>query len=551
MAISFADVVLAGEILLLTGAGLVVFSILRHRVKQLSLWKIPGPPSRSLWSGNIRQIFHANAWSYQEELFQQYGSVLRTTGLLGDIRLLVSDPVACTTILLKEQDIFEETPWFTETNRHAFGPSLLSATGAAHRKQRKMLNPVFSIKHMRHLIPLFQNLTAELRDILYARTEDGTTDLNMADWFSRLALELIAQGGLGHTFNTMNADGKGGEFSRAVKEFSPSLSKVAPWRPLFPLISTIIPPKILRFGAMCLPWPDLHNLIRISDEIHANASAIFEKKKALLNEGDAAFMDQIGEGKDIITILLKANLNASEQDRLPDEQILSQMSMLLFAATDTTSGAISRIMQTLADRQDIQEKLREELTEAQDKAGGRLGYDELTYGLPYLDAVCREILRIHPPVPLVQRMCQADTTIPVSTPIQTVDGPIKSIYVPKKTTVMVNVRAINRDPSIWGPDAAELKPERWLSPLPETVTQARIPGVYSNTLTFFGGGHACIGFKFAQLEMKVVLAELIPHFRFYPDKKQEVFWRFGGIITPGVRGSTVVGPQMPLIVERV
>ncbi|KAI0038897.1 cytochrome P450, partial [Auriscalpium vulgare] len=213
---------------------------------------------------------------------------------------------------------------------------------------------------------------------------------------------------------------------------------------------------------------------------------------------------------------------------------------------------LSRILQTLAERQDIQDKLREELTEAQANASGKLGYDELTYGLPYLDAVCREVLRVHPPVSFVQRMCSADTYMPLSTAIYTEKyGHVSSLLVPKNTTILVNVRAINRDPAIWGPDAAELKPERWLSPLPESVTQARIPGVYSNTLTFFGGGHACIGFKFAQLEMKVALAELIPHFRFHLDKKQEVFWRFGGVTTPAVRGSAVVGPQMPLIIERV
>ncbi|KAI0037673.1 hypothetical protein FA95DRAFT_1414646 [Auriscalpium vulgare] len=83
-----------------------------------------------------------------------------------------------------------------------------------------MLNPVFSIKHMRHLIPLFQNLTAELRDILLEKAESDALEVNMADWFGRLALELIAQGGLGHTFDTLKDEGKGGEFSRAVKEFS-------------------------------------------------------------------------------------------------------------------------------------------------------------------------------------------------------------------------------------------------------------------------------------------------------------------------------------------
>jgi cytochrome P450 len=46
---------------------------------------------------------------------------------------------------------------------------------------------------------------------------------------------------------------------------------------------------------------------------------------------------------------------------------------------------------------------------------------------------------------------------------------------------MVGVLGANRNPEIWGDDAYEWKPERWLSPLPDSVTQAHMPGIYSNT----------------------------------------------------------------------
>ena len=59
---------------------------------------------------------------------------------------------------------------------------------------------------------------------------------------------------------------------------------------------------------------------------------------------------------------------------------------------DTTSSALSRILWILAQRQDVQEKLRLEIREAR-KDHADLTYDELT-NLPYLDAVCRETLRL-------------------------------------------------------------------------------------------------------------------------------------------------------------
>lgn len=61
---------------------------------------------------------------------------------------------------------------------------------------------------------------------------------------------------------------------------------------------------------------------------------------------------------------------------------------------DTTSSALSRILLLLADHQDVQDKLRAELIEAKKNNGDQeLGYDKLV-SLPYLDAVCRETLRV-------------------------------------------------------------------------------------------------------------------------------------------------------------
>ena len=71
--------------------------------------------------------------------------------------------------------------------------------------------------------------------------------------------------------------------------------------------------------------------------------------------------------------------------------------------------------------------------------------------------------------------------MPLSRPVRGVDGKmIHEIFVPKDTVVVAGLLASNRNKAIWGADAEEWKPERWLQPLPRTVTEARIPGVYSN-----------------------------------------------------------------------
>ena len=71
--------------------------------------------------------------------------------------------------------------------------------------------------------------------------------------------------------------------------------------------------------------------------------------------------------------------------------------------------------------------------------------------------------------------------MPLSKPIRGLDGTlINEIPVPEGTIVLIGMLASNRNAELWGPDAEEWKPERWLAPLPSTVADAKIPGVYSN-----------------------------------------------------------------------
>ncbi|KAI0056668.1 cytochrome P450 [Artomyces pyxidatus] len=526
--------------------GFVAYQVYQ-RLKQRSLWTIPGPRSGSFLTGNYKQMFHPSATEYHDELRKKFGSVFRISGLLGDSQLVISDPMALTSILLKEQDLFPPSQWFRETNRLGLGPGLFAQVGAHHRKQRKILNPVFSNKHMRSMTPLFHQITHQLRSVLLEKVAAGPREVDLLDWFGRLALELVAQGGLGYSFDSLNPHKEDTEsdFGTAIKQFVPHLSAFWVFRTIFPVVSRW-PSRVLRFGVKCLPLPTLTRLVKVVDIMHENTKHVFDEKKEALLNGDQEFRERM----DIISILMRENVKVSQEDKMPDDEIIGQMASLIFAATDTTSTALSRIIHLLSMHPEVQNKLRKELTDAYAAAGNNeLGYDELVE-LPYLDAICRETLRVYPPLNFIVRVCSKDVSIPLSQPIQTTAGPISSLFIPRDTSIWIGIRFLNCDPNIWGPDASEWKPERWLSPHPQSVSDARIPGIYSNMMTFIGGGRACIGFKFSQLEMKVVLAQLIRSFRFSLTQA-EVVWRFGGLTTPSVKGLNNVTPQMPMLLEKV
>ncbi|PPQ65281.1 hypothetical protein CVT26_000241, partial [Gymnopilus dilepis] len=476
--------------------------------------------------------------------------------ILQENQLYVFDPKALHHVLVKDQHIYEETSSFIVGNQIMFGPGLLGTLGDQHRKQRKMLNPVFSIAHMREMVPTFYSVAYKLRNTLVGKVDKGPQEIDVLFWMTRTALELIGQSGLGYSFDPLTEDAVAHPYSISTKQFVPvSFKLLFPRTYFLATISKIGTPKFRRWLVNIVPWKTLHHLRDICDIVHNTSVEIFESKKRALASGDKALEAQIGQGKDILSILMRANMTASAGDSLTEAELLGQMSSLTFAAMDTTSSALSRILWLLSTHPDVQDKLRQEIAEAR-KQHGDLAYDDLV-SLPYLDAVCRETLRVYPPVSTVTRTTRQDVVMPLSKPIQGLDGKeMHEVLVPNNTNVIIGILAANRNPEIWGPDSYEWKPDRWLKPLPESVIDAHLPGIYSHLMTFIGGSRACIGFKFSQLEMKVVLFLLVESFKFSLPKDKEIVWQMAGIASPTLKSEIGKGKEtprskLPLIVERV
>ena len=103
------------------------------------------------------------------------------------------------------------------------GGGLLSTNGLEHRRQRKLLNPVFSHANMRRIAPLMRDISRQLRDVMLddvsqrmRETTLGAGEIDCAEHLGRAALEFIAQAGFGHTFHAM--EGTAEEYVHAIKD---------------------------------------------------------------------------------------------------------------------------------------------------------------------------------------------------------------------------------------------------------------------------------------------------------------------------------------------
>ena len=126
--------------------------------------------------------------------------------------------------------------------------------------------------------------------------------------------------------------------------------------------------------------------------------------------------------------------------------------------------------------------------------------------IPYLTAVIYEALRLFPPISqLINRRTSTDTLLG------------NSILIPKHTFVGYNCYSTNRDNRTWGADSNGFKPERWGDNVEDVNKEYRSRRKKGEFVSFHGGKRACLGEKFAMLEMRITVVRLVRDFEWRLD----------------------------------
>lgn len=155
----------------------------------------------------------------------------------------------------------------------------------------------------------------------------------------------------------------------------------------------------------------------------------------------------------------------------------------------------------LTQHPEIQNKLREEVAAvlpADLVIDPTVELAAILEQLPYLNGIMHETLRLYPTVPMTMRQAICDTHI-------------GDQFIPKGTDILVSIWLINRSPDIWGPDAAEFRPERWITVDGKPNQNGGASSNY-DFLTFLHGPRSCIGQNFAKAEMRCLLAAMVRSF---------------------------------------
>ena len=169
---------------------------------------------------------------------------------------------------------------------------------------------------------------------------------------------------------------------------------------------------------------------------------------------------------------------------------------MFVAGMETTASTLEWAMSELLRHPHAMERLQEEIHSIVDKQ--RKVNESDVANMKYLHCVVRETLRLYPSGPVA---------IPhESTEAVTIGG----YHIPKKTTLIVNVWGIGRDPNVWGADAFEFKPERFMKIFGGHEKSTDLTGEADfKMLPFSAGRRGCPGAAMAIPLIEFALAQML------------------------------------------
>ncbi|KAK9055467.1 hypothetical protein SSX86_026550 [Deinandra increscens subsp. villosa] len=206
------------------------------------------------------------------------------------------------------------------------------------------------------------------------------------------------------------------------------------------------------------------------------------------------------EARDLLDILLKISEDDTMEMKVTKDNIKAFILNLFIAGTDTSALTIEWGLAELINHPRIMKKAVEEIDRVVGK--NRLLEESDIPNLPYLQAIAKETLRLHPTAPMIPRT-------------STEDCMVGGYHVPAKTTVFVNVWALGRDPENWD-DPLEFNPERF------EHSQVDVRGQHFHMLPFGSGRRMCPGTTLAMQVVQVTLGVIVQCFEWKAGENGDV-----------------------------
>ncbi|KEF53868.1 uncharacterized protein A1O9_10270 [Exophiala aquamarina CBS 119918] len=456
---------------LLKGLPLLAFAFLLARcIKRRyfsKLYSIPGPFTASITRAwRVREVYNGHVEKTEIELHKKYGPLVRT----GPNEVITNDPKALEVFYGIGSKFPKAYFYRAFAQPDVWGINAFSALdNATHSRLARYISAAFSMTSIVELELYVDNSLAYFIGKLEEFAKSGV-HVNMSQWFQWYAFDVVGELTLSTRFGFME---KGVDIDGTTKVID-----------FFNGYATFVG------QAFPYHWLLLGNpLVRMF--LKAPAGVLIEVSKFTAAEVKAR-QGRPTNRRDMLSRFLKAH--EKHPAEFPMDDVLRTCSMTLTAGSDTTGIALSATLYHVLKNPKVYAKLKDEIDQAIDnrKVSTPSKFREIQE-LPYLQAVLKEAMRFHPSVAdiLPRVVSEGGCTI-------------AGRFLPPGTRVGVNPYVLHRDKDIFGDDADDFRPERWLE-RDEKLMQRYM-------LQFGQGSRICVGRHISILELNKTLVEVIRNF---------------------------------------
>ena len=402
----------------------------------------------------------------------EYGKVY---GLYDGARpiLVIADADLVKEVLIKNFHKFTDRN--VNTNDDPAVRSVINQNSIHWKNDRATMSPVFSSGKIKQMYPLMRQAYLCLEREFQRLAESGEP-VEIKNTFSKLTTMVIARCAFATEVDA---------FSHHDNQLLNSLASVFKVNRIRLLIIVLLPSFIRRtFRLSPIDTKPLNYIRNVCREI-------LDQRKKEENTGNTY--------TDLMQLLIETNSEGKKG--FSDEKIITNAILFFLAGYETTSTLLTWVSYALACNPQAQDQLFAEVSEAK-KASGSFDY-EMLFELKYLDAVINETLRMYPPVPAFDRVAVEDHVFANGLQVKTGDV----IRIPAFS--LQHNAQYYKDPHVFDPS-------RFMSGEKENIDKGAF-------VPFVAGPRNCIGMRFALLEAKMTLAELMCKFKFVkcsktPDK---------------------------------
>ncbi|KAH9647406.1 cytochrome P450 family 704 subfamily A polypeptide 2 [Citrus sinensis] len=469
---------------------LFTFKYLLFYIKEL-ISEDQRPPVAGLMLNLL--IHFSRLFDYQTSLAKKY----RTFRLLQPScsEIFTTDPVNIEHILKTNFSNYGKGDYNWNLMRDLFGDGIFAVDGDKWRHQRKLASYEFSTKILRDFSSAVFRANAEKLTSKFSVAAAAKQAIDMQDVLLKSSLDSIFKVGSGVELNSLSgSDDFGNQFTKAFDDSN--FIVYCRYVDVFWELK-----RYLNIGMEA----SLKRNIKLID------SFIFELIRCKREQMKNVELDR---GKEDI---LSRFLLESEKDpeSMTDKYLRDITLNFIIAGKDTTANTLTWFFYMLCKHPLIQEKAALDVREATE-AQGNLCADEFAKlvteaaleKMHYLHAALSETLRLYPAVPVDGKNAAEDDILPDGFKVKKGDGVNYMTY------------AMGRMTYIWGEDAEEFRPERWLV---NGVFRSESPYKFA---AFQAGPRICPGKEFAYRQMKILAAVLLQFFRFkLVDETKEATYR--------------------------